>query len=113
MEKDIEEKRKRNRKSRERRSNKGSTKHTKFEYDEINDAYSVTDRNVHLPSAPSLNQINHHQYGKSDLFAFNKILPLAPNRVNHITLKYQFSFRYRASSKNTNKHYDSSKTNFQ
>ena len=61
MDKDIQEKRKRTRKSRERRSNRGLAKTAQLQSDETN---IIDDRNIHLPSAPTFNQINQQPYGK-------------------------------------------------
>ena len=59
MDNDIQEKRKRTRKSRERRSTRGATK-TKYD----NEPNINNDQNFHLPSAPPLNHINQPHYGK-------------------------------------------------
>jgi len=59
MDKDIQEKRKRTRKSRERRSTRGLAKTAQFQSDEAN---IIEDRNIHLPSAPTFNQINQQHY---------------------------------------------------
>jgi len=59
MDKDIQEKRKRTRKSRERRSNRGLAKTAQLQSDETN---IIDDRNIHLPSAPTFNQINQQPY---------------------------------------------------
>ena len=61
MDKDIQEKRKRTRKSRERRSNRGLAKTAQLQSDETN---IIDNRNIHLPSAPTFNQINQQPYGK-------------------------------------------------
>ena len=54
MDKDIQEKRKRTRKSRERRSNRGLAKTAQFQSDEAN---IIDDRTT-------FNQINQQHYGK-------------------------------------------------
>ena len=64
MDKDIQEKRKRTRKSRERRSNHALTKQAKFQSDEVNSANAIDNQDAHYPSAPPANQINYPHYGK-------------------------------------------------
>lgn len=60
MGKDLQEKVKRTRKSRERRSIRAQTKQAQFEYDQIQE---INPRH-HAPSAPPINQIDNARYGK-------------------------------------------------
>ena len=62
MGKDLQEKVKRSRKSRERRSNRTNTKESQFQYDDNHYINNVNPQHF-APSAPQLNQMDSGPYG--------------------------------------------------
>ena len=68
MGKDLQEKVKRTRKSRERRSNMTQAKQTQHQHDQNQGLNGATTRQNYHPSAPPMNQIDNIQYGKLQKF---------------------------------------------